>query len=391
MYDKYISVLTNLIKSVILDTNPEPLPDGIELAELAEFAKLHWVENIVYYALKKLDMPDSDIMKELEERANHAIINDATQAYYLELVTDEFEKNKIRHCVMKGPVIKPLYPSPDYRRSGDIDVFVDAENSLRAKEIMESLGFKTQRFDLSLEDDAYSIDKTIEIELHRTLVSNKVPWQSECQKITDRLVKSEGYEYRYEMTKEDYYLYMIAHFAKHMKYSGAGIKMVLDVWVYLNAYGDVLNWDILNQRLAACGLLEFENNCKKVSGYLFDNEEVDDIIKTMAKYIGNSGVFGTGEQLLAGELAKNAGGTNNKALGKVMYYLKLFFLPYKQMRSRYPILKKLPVLLPFMWVYRALNTVLFNKEKSDIIKNKYEGIDMDYGKQLLEFKEQIGL
>jgi len=54
-------------------------------------------------------------------------------------------------------------------------------------------------------------------------------------------------------------------------------------------------------------------------------------------------------------------------------------------------LKKLPVLLPFLWVHRACRTIFFKKEKAEKIKNRYKDADMQYGKELVEFKNQIGL
>ena len=61
------------------------------------------------------------------------------------------------------------------------------------------------------------------------------------------------------------------------------------------------------------------------------------------------------------------------------------------MKESYPVLKKAPVLLPFLWVYRASKTLFFKKEKAAKIKNRYKDADMQYGKELIEFKKQIGL
>ena len=353
-------------------------------------AQQHKVENIIYLPLKELNIQDEKIMPLFEELYNHAIINDATQQYYLEVVTDELEAQRIRHCIMKGPVVKKLYPSSDMRQSGDLDIFVDDENTEKVREIMESLDFETENFNKTNSHDEYKIDQNVIIEIHRSLISNKCEWQSECQKITDRLVLADGCQYRYDMTKEDYYLYMIGHMAKHMKYTGMGIKMVLDVWVYLNAYISILDWDKLNGFLDDCKLLEFEKNIKRLCDYWFNGKEADAIISKLSDYIVLSGNFGTEEQFLAGEMARNSAGMDNKTVSKLIYYAKIFFFPYKKMCERYTILKKVPVLLPFFWLHRAF-TAFFDKEKATDIKNRYEDVDMEYGKKIIEFKKNIGL
>lgn len=389
--ETYITYLVHLIKCAILDTQPNPIPGGIKLNALIAFAQKHTVENIVYLSLKKLNLPSSPEMQLLEEYYGHAITVDATQQYYLEMIIDALEENKIRHCVMKGPVIKKLYPTSDMRRSGDLDIFVDDENTEKVKGIMESLGFTAENFNKANSHDEYKIDQNIIVEIHRTLISNQCPWQKPCQRIADRLILEDGCQHRYRMTDEDYYLYMIGHMAKHMKYSGIGIKMVLDVWIYLQKYERELNREQLNKHLKECGLYKFENIIRNVCDYWFNDKDADDLTKATALYIGTSGNFGTYEQLMMSRMGENALGTTNESIGRCVSYAKMFFLPYKNMRERYTILKKLPFLLPFFWIYRALNTLLFNKEKARHIREQYHNYDMDNSKQLIDFKKKIGL
>ncbi len=61
------------------------------------------------------------------------------------------------------------------------------------------------------------------------------------------------------------------------------------------------------------------------------------------------------------------------------------------MANRYPILNKLPVLLPIMWIHRALKTLLFNKDKAEIIRTRYDNTDISDGQRIIEFKKNIGL
>ena len=362
-----------------------------DLVLLAKIAMLHSVDYVIYPVLQKKYPDDKNIMPVLSKRYKSAIMIDATQQYYTEQIEKSFEDNGIRYCVMKGPVIKNLYPSSEMRKSNDIDIFVDNENTEKAKDLMVGLGFKVKSFNKAVAHDEYCIGKMIEVEIHRTLVSNKCPWDKECQKIIDRLILSDGHKYKYEMTKEDYYLYMISHMAKHMKYSGIGIKMVLDVWVYLNAYQNVLDFNEINLHLKKCGLFEFENNIRALCSYWFDGKEASEKIIKLGIYIAASGNFGTYEQLVAGNMAQNAVGTSSKTISKFTLLIKSFFLPYKKMEQRYPKLKKYPVLLPIYWVLRAFNAAFIEKDRGKKILNKYDNIDLEYGKKIIEFKKEIGL
>lgn len=390
-FEIYLNCLIKLLKNAILNTAPDKLPDGIDLEELFNIAEFHSIENIIYLPLSRIVDADNETLELFEEYYNYAVLHDATQQYYMELAIDELEKEGIRHCVMKGPIIKKLYPSSDLRKSKDIDIFVDDANTDKVREIMERLGFTVQSFNRAGAHDEYIIDENIKIEVHRLLISAKCPWDEECQKIVDRLVILPGYKYRYEMSLEDYYLHMIGHMAKHMKYSGIGIKMVLDVWIYLREYDKLLRWDILEKRLKDCGLDKFENNIRKLCGYWFEDGEASDTVKRLGIYIGTSGNFGTQTQEIAGEMAQNAGRLSNKNVSRLVYYSKVFFWPYKKMREKYKILKVMPVLLPFCWLHRAYRALLFKEETVKSVIGKYDDVDMEYGKDIIAFKKEIGL
>lgn len=390
-FGSYISCIIALLKSAILNTEPPRIPDDIDMGELFYIAMHHSIENILYLPICRLIDNNSDIVNLFEAYYNHSVLHDATQQYYLELVADEFEKYGIRHCIMKGAVIKPLYPSSDLRKSRDIDIFVDDENTDRVQKIMESLGFEAVSINKEDVHDAYIIDENIKIEVHRKLMSDRCPWHEECDKIIDRLIPSPNYKFRCHMSPEDYYLYMIAHMAKHMKFSGMGIKMVLDVWIYLRKYNNALDWDMLSKRFEEFGLHSFETNIRMLCGYWFDEKEADDTVKRLAVYIAESGNFGTQEQESASEMAQNAGKSSNKNVSRLVYYCKVFFWPYKMMKVRYKILNVMPILLPFCWIHRAVNALFFKREVMEDVMGRYDNLNMEYGKKIIELKKEIGL
>lgn len=389
--DLYCACLIKLIKAAFSGGIPENLPKEINVDILIDAARRHSVANIIYEPLKNLGILGPEYEQKMKTLYNFAIRNDAVQSYYLDIITDAFEKNEIPHCVMKGPVIKTLYPRTDFRQSGDLDIFVPDKYREKAKNVMLGMGFEIERFNPADADDVYIIDKKTHVELHRILVSNKTPWQKECQKITERLVLKEDKQYTYEMTAEDYYLYMIAHMAKHMMYSGMGIKMLLDVWIYMEKKSKILDKNILKERLSHCGLEQFEENIRKLVDFWFNDGPADELIKKLGNYVFLSGTFGTKKQLDAYFYAKNAGKSNSPVIAKTIYYWKFFFMPYKWMCARYPILKKIPVILPFCWVHRALKTLIFEREKSQDIASRYDNVDLAESKKIQEFKREIGL
>lgn len=388
---RYTDYIISLLKSAILDTTPAVPPEGVDIDTLFNIAHAHQVANILYLQLRKCDSVDKEKLSLFKTSYMKALYLDLKQQYYLNLIIDAFEKNQIRHMMMKGSVIKALYPSSDLRRSGDLDIYVFDEDTSKAKEIMEQLGFETIQHDDVYAHDEYVIDGVIKVELHRKLISNKCPWDKECQKIVERIILQEPYQYRYVMTDDDYYLHMIGHMAKHMKYSGIGFKMFLDVWIYYKHYETCMDMERLNQHLTECGLYDFNTHVLKLCHYWFCDQTADALTLEMADYVSSSGNFGTYQQLLSGEMAQNAMKTKNRTIGKTVYYIKTLFMPFSHMKLRYPILQKIPLLLPLCWMYRAYDALVLRKERGKQVAERYNNADIAYGEEILLFKKKIGL
>lgn len=383
----YGDYLVHLIKCSIKKTKPNPIPQGIELDGLIALAERHNVANIIYLALRDLGIEN----KRLSNACLLAIFSDAKQQYYLDEIKQSFEKNKIRFLCMKGIVLKGLYPTTDMRTATDMDIYIDDENSEKAQELMTEIGFKTERFNHELQDDAYTADDIVHVELHRKLISNKCRWDEKCQEIVKRITpKSEG-AYEYVMTNEDFYLHMIGHMAKHMKYTGFGIRMVVDVWLYLEKFKSEMDLDMLDERLKYCGLYDFNQAILKLNDYWFNSANASPATLQLADYVVTSGTFGTYEQLISTEAAVNGGKIKSKSVGKLKKILQIVFLPYRNMCTLYPNLRNMPILLPIYWLRRAFDRLLHKRENISKIYKQYDNVDMKLATDIYEFKKGLGL
>lgn len=383
----YEKCLMGLIKDSILGTNTYKISDDINIDKLLYMAKRHKVLNVIYPVLISNGISNENMMREF----GMVVFVETKQQYYLEKIREKFEQEHIRFVCMKGSYIKNLYPETYMRSSSDLDIFVDDENTDKVRDIMEGLGFKTERFSHQIQDDVYVIENYVHIEIHRKLISNKCPWDEKCQNIIDRIVpKSEG-SYEYLMTVEDFYLHMIGHMAKHMKYSSFGIRMLIDVWIYLDKFGDVIDNDILNKRLKYCGLDTFNSEIIKLIDSWFCGKDADDKTKTLGRYVLESGIFGTTEQLKATEVAQNMGDSNSHLKMMFNKFLKIFFLPYRNMCLIYPKLSGKLYLLPYFWIVRAFDVVLHKRNKIGEVADEYGSVDIEYAKQINNLKKGLGL
>ena len=77
----------------------------------------------------------------------------------------------------------------------------------------------------------------------------------------------------------------------------------------------------------------------------------------------NSGVYGTNEVQILSAALKDAKKTGSAKGVRTRKFLRTVFLPYRNMREKYRVLEKVPVLLPVFWVVRIVTVLLFKRKK----------------------------
>ena len=340
-------------------------------------------------ALKKLDL-QCDAVKKFEEKYMHGVFVDLNQQYYLSELEEAFSEQNIKFMPMKGSILKYVYPSTELRQSGDLDIYFCDEDSLKIKEIMTRLGFTVIEYGKNRMHDEYVINDIVFVEMHRALITEHyTEWYGLCREIEDSISSDGGC--KMVLSDEYYYLYMIIHMAKHMKYGGIGVRFILDIWVYLRKYNDSLDWEFINEKLSGANLLRFEQITKKLSNIWFESEKYDVVTSELSDYIAANGVFGTSEHYKTSEYAMNYGDKKITLADKIIRYIKSAFAPYSQMTGYYPILKKYKILLPFCWIYRIFDVCFNKRERFKELYTYYNNIEEDNIRKMIEFKGQIGL
>ena len=256
---------------------------------------------------------------------------------------------------------------------------------------MLGLGFEILSYTDSDEHDEYIANKVAMCEIHPVLIQNNHPWQTECNRIPQRLIKKDEKTHELKMSNEDFYLYNLAHTAKHMKYAGIGIRAFLDMWLIYKNYSDSFNWDYLNEKLKLAKLDKFEKNTRQLCEFWFEGKNADETIRAMAVYVAKSGWVGTKEQEKSTALAESAGKTASVQAAKLGKFKEMFFAPINEMSVRYPILKKHKWLLPFCRIHRALRAIIKRRDVIREVANDLESGDMQTGKAIVALKQKIGL
>lgn len=286
------------------------------------------------------------------------IMVDKNQLFELSSLEKAFSENAIDYMLLKGALIKSLYPKTEMRPMGDADVLIRTEQYDKIKPIMQKLGFSAK-----LESDHEIVwDKPgkLYLELHKRLIpSYHKDYYAYFGEGWNLAKQNSDNPYRYEMTSEDTYIYLFAHFAKHYREGGIGIRHLIDLWMYRKSCKK-LDEEYIKQGLEKLLILEFYTNIRRLSAVWFEGAEADEKTDFITNVIFSSGSFGTSEkrQISSGLKASKSGKNV-----KTTKWIRAIFPNKIVMANNYPILRKAPALMPLMWVARWFRTILFRKNQ----------------------------
>ena len=380
MTDLQIDIIS-LIKSALTGEKVN-ISKSFDWKQAVEIAVRHKIDVLLYYGAynSQINMPD-EIKNRLQLHTFNMINFDANQSYQINQLLDAFNKNNIDYLPLKGAVLKSLYPKTEMRYMSDIDILIKTSQYNKISNIMSQLGFK---FVLESNHEFVWKKDYLNAELHKILIPsyNKdyYSYYEDGWKLAKK--SSNG---GYEMKDEDFLIYIFTHMAKHYRDSGVGIKHFLDIWVFLKSKTE-LDKNYIDTELKKLQLYEFFNNCMKLFKVWFEGITSTPKTDFMTDWIFSSGAYGTKEKLeLSTALKVSRAHGENSDFRKIIFLRKVF-PSYDTMKKKYRILKKLPVLLPFMWVVRIIATFIFRREKvkyqTDNYKNMTDENINDYEKAL---------
>ena len=187
------------------------------------------------------------------------------------------------------------------------------------------------------------------------------------------------------MTKEDEFIYILTHFAKHYRDGGIGIKHLLDLWVFLNTYKNLDN-EYLEKNLKEIKLYKFYQNILSVLDNWFNNGEETEITRIITEVVFTNGSFGTEKNHIISSALRESKERKTTAGARVSHILAVSFPNLKVMELKYPILKKAPVLLPFLWIHRGFTAFIFRRHN---VAKQMDILQQINGDEISDYKAQL--
>lgn len=342
------------------------------LLKLYESAKAQDLTHIVGEALEKAGLLSIDpvIEQKFSKQQMLALYRYERLNFEYTRICALFEEEGILYVPLKGAVLRQYYPKPFMRTSCDIDILVKEEALEKAVSLLcEKLNYKTEGGKTFHDFHLFS-PGGVHLELHHNLREEIEPMDSVLLKVWDHVYCPQGHRFCRMQTPEFLYFHQIAHAAYHFIKGGCGIRPIMDL--YLLKQKLPYDSEKLEKLLEEASLSTFASKLFALSEVWFGGKKHDKLTLEMEEYILGAGIYGSVENSVAmGRAVKGS---------RTSYILGHIFMPYKNLKDRYPILKKCPLLFPFVSVYRWFY-ILFGKYRKLAFSIFKSNINLDSEKQ----------
>ena len=286
---------------------------------------------------------------------------------FLDLWTD-MQQAGFHPLVLKGIVCRALYPQPEFRPSGDEDLYVSPDEFEPCCAFLQNRGM--------IPDKSPSADRGeigwrsgdgLFIELHRDLFEGEA--FCELRQFFDfRELEREVYATPYgksvtSLHPHDHLLYLLLHAYKHFIHSGFGIRQVCDIGLWAQTYADRIRWPQLYDQ---CRAVKIERFAAAVFGIarhdLRIEVSVPDEFETTPEYgmpmlkdILCGGIYGSAAANRQHSATMTLNAVKAERTNTKFSVLQSVFPSGEIMQNKFPYLKKHPLLLPVAWMQRILH------------------------------------
>ncbi len=353
-----------------------------------------YIQNILpilAYMDKKWDILNNEnLKKKLVDCYYQAIAENFNKADMFEVISQKLSENKIPHMPVKGWYVRTLYPVPELRTFGDIDILINKQDRLKTDEIFAENGY-------SLKDNwepTYSYDKgVLRCEVHTELMDSDlgkgeqiISYFSDALDTAQRDIGE-----RFSPHKDLHLMYLFCHLAKHLYKGGAGIRMYMDIALFLKAHNGILDFNKIYEDSKKLHLDQFLKTVIYACSEWFQIDlpfEINDLkpcnLDALKKYTFSSDLFGKTRDKSIISLRNDDSGSKGSVLKDTI------FPRAGKIEERYKFIKGRKYLLPVAWVARGFVNLKELPQKLSFVK-KVSNADMDLVSEYDNFISSIGL
>lgn len=282
----------------------------------------------------------------------------------------------LKPLVVKGLICRTLYPNPDFRQSGDEDLFLSSYQFSHCCTALEAAGLGAltpeQAQERAHEISYFKPASGLHLEVHRSLFSPDSQayggWNQYFSQAFEAPIRQDiqGVPV-WTLDHTHHLLYLILHALKHFMHSGFGIRQVCDIILYANAHGAQVDWEELYRCCCECHAHLFTAALFQIGSryltldvhracipHLWTSLPVDS--QPILDDILSGSIYGAADAVRrhSSTITLNAVVASQRGKAPGPKLICSIFPSATDLAGRYPYLHRRPYLLPLAWAHRIL-------------------------------------
>lgn len=376
---EFVKVLSSSIRNQAVDSLDIR---GEEWSLLIEEAESHKVSGLIYkgcrHMLEKGDI-STDVLNQWRKSIILESFHQSEQVKKIVVILNQLNEEKIPAIILKGMILRGLYPAPDLRTMNDVDILVHDIDLKKVEKLLLSEGYRKHSEDGEKHDVYYKLGWPL-IEVHWMLSHERtfkgcVDYEKELWNRV-REVEILGVK-TLTLGYNDFLLHLMIHMASHAASHGFGVRFLTDVILMIEKESHFIDYEQFKLDIKQCEIETFTGVMLKCCEDLLDfniPQELGGISQVNLKYLDyleteilDSGVHGLREKgnLIAKEMAYDR--VEERLFKR---FLKFIFPPIEKMSAKYDYAKKNILLIPIAWGHHLLAGIFHSdyklKEKINI-------------------------
>lgn len=337
------------------------LPEKIDWNGICKEGISQTVLPLIYKVLGEV-MP-SEAKARWQRLIYQMLANNAQVLFEHKEVHEIFTREEIPYVIIKGACSAKYYPEPKLRMMGDVDFVVKNKDLARAGAILEKEDFVRTE---NKEHTAHYVYRKGHStwEMHWSMSGMPTGENGkETRRFFDEIIETAVYDPDGYIIPDEFHhgLVMLIHTARHLLNTGIGVRHLCDWAVFVERFDNNEFIEIFEERLTVCGLWRFAQLLTQLSikflgvsekAWAMENMD-EEYLDSMMSDIFAGGNFGrkAPERINEAKLFTYQGKGN---VGDDGFIRQGILTMNERVLRAMPIVRRIPVLMPFGWLYVAI-------------------------------------
>lgn len=373
--------IINCINLALFDRTVFPWEGEVSQEALYAMSKKHNVTALVAEGMKK-SKRFASILPAFDELSRKYLFQYAHQTIALEQAVTALEERACPFVLLKGAQMRSFYPEPYLRTSCDIDILT-RESDAVIHEIMEGMGCRfTVDADTTIN---FALPPVVEFEMHRRLFRDDSEFDGFFSDIWSYTLPAGADRVERVLPDEIFYVYMIAHMAKHVDCYGCGIRPLVDIYLFNRKRPQQYDSEKALTILERTGLAAFEERLRSLTEAWFETGELTSQDELLTAFLFGAGLYGN-ETISSAQKIRKSGSRRKGRFSMLVHHV---FPPMWIMRPMYPRLLRCGIFLPVAWVMRGFRLLFCGRKKTTEVLSKMKDLDDSYLDRLSEVMHEF--